>query len=264
MVEQQINVLVIEDNPGDMRLIKEALTGAGDTSFNVVPVDRLSMALKRLNGGGIDVVLLDLGLPDSLGLDSFTSVHDQAPDVPVVVLSGLDHQGVAGEAVRAGAHVYMVKSQLVHERLDQIIKHAIDRQQMRRDLTRVPPQGAEAIRQAETARQHSYDTIAAGGPDASSFPADATLFALCADYRDLALDYLGASRVNGHRPSAAVHQLAQRLAEIRAGGHHVVRLHQRSLAELVPDDKDRIIVEDARVLLVDVMARLIDIYLKAR
>ena len=79
MSEQCISVLIIEDNPGDARLVQEALKGASDPSFTVEWVDRLSSGLARLADGGIDVLLLDLGLPDSQGLAALALIRALAP-----------------------------------------------------------------------------------------------------------------------------------------------------------------------------------------
>src|SRR5437660_11347467 len=100
-----INALVIEDNPGDARLIRELLRDAAfeDTGVKVTVVDRLSTGLDRLATETVDLVLLDLSLPDSSGLATFEAVHSAAPQVPVVVLSGLDDQALAVRAVHRGA-----------------------------------------------------------------------------------------------------------------------------------------------------------------
>jgi DNA-binding NarL/FixJ family response regulator len=263
MSERPINVLIIEDNPGDVRLIQEALASVNGDTFNLMPFESLSSALRRLAEGGIDVVLLDLALPDSLGLDSFNSVQAKAPDVPIVVLSGLDHRGVAGEAVRSGAHFYLVKSKLMKERLDQIILQAIERQRMRREISRVRRREQEAFTQAEMQRQTICDELAAGEPDSSPYPDDSTLFGLCDDYRELALHYVRATRSDEPRPVAEIRLMAQHLAEIHAGGHHAIRLHQRSLSDLAPEEPDPALAEDARLLVIELMGRLVDIYLKA-
>ncbi len=98
MSEEAFNVLLIEDNPGDARLIQELLAEPGGAVFTLDCVDRLSTGLKRLAEGGIDVILLDLGLPDSQGLDTFARTYEQTRDVPIVVLTGLDDETLATQA----------------------------------------------------------------------------------------------------------------------------------------------------------------------
>src|SRR5437773_11992611 len=97
-----IKVLLIEDNAIDARLIQIMLSEAGGGSFELERADRLASGLKRLAEGDIGLVLLDLSLPDSYGLSTFERVHRQAGGVPVIVMSGLDDQTVAVNAVHEG------------------------------------------------------------------------------------------------------------------------------------------------------------------
>jgi two-component system cell cycle sensor histidine kinase/response regulator CckA len=85
-----IRVLLIEDNPGDARLIQEMLIEAGSNQSDLEQCDRLSTWLERINSGGVDALLLDLGLPDSNGMETFFRVFDQEPEVATVVLTGLN------------------------------------------------------------------------------------------------------------------------------------------------------------------------------
>ena len=75
-------ILLVEDNPGDARLLSEALAGAAGVSFELEQVDQLSAGVERLAQGGVDLVLLDLSLPDCVGLETFARAHAAAPDVP--------------------------------------------------------------------------------------------------------------------------------------------------------------------------------------
>ena len=129
-----IHVLLIEDNSGDARLMREALAGVKDVSFEMERVERLSLGMKRLAEGGIDVVLLDLALPDSQGLETFIKAHIQAPEVPIVVLTGADDDEAALEAVRNGAQDYLVKGQTDRHALVRAVRYAIGRHQMQEEL----------------------------------------------------------------------------------------------------------------------------------
>ena len=127
-------VLLIEDNPGDARLIREMLAEARGGLFDLECADRFSTGLERLAAGGIDVVLLDLGLPDGQGLDTFVRAHTQAPDVPFVVLTGLDDEALAVQAVEAGAQDYLVKGQVDSNPLARALHHAIERKRAEQAL----------------------------------------------------------------------------------------------------------------------------------
>ena len=120
-------VLLIEDNPGDARLLREMLVEINDASFELEWVDRLSTGLERLTDGGIDAILLDLSLSDSRGLDTFIAVYAKAPHVPITVLSGLDDATVAIQAVRKGAQDYLFKGKIDGNLLARTIRYAIER-----------------------------------------------------------------------------------------------------------------------------------------
>src|SRR6266545_429053 len=111
MEASPIKVLLVEDNEDDVFLLRKMLQKATTLQFSVEVVDRLSKGIERLKKGGVNIVLLDLTLPDSHGLETFYSEHTAFPDVPIIVLSGLDDERAALEAVHAGAQDYLVKGQ---------------------------------------------------------------------------------------------------------------------------------------------------------
>ena len=133
-----IRALLIEDNPGDARLIREIVKDAGAAaSVEVVHADRLSAGLDILGTHEIDVVLLDLSLPDSTGLDTFTRLHTSVPGVAIVVLSGLNDESVAVRAVQDGAQDYLVKGEVDGPTLVRSMRYAVERQKLesaRREL----------------------------------------------------------------------------------------------------------------------------------
>jgi signal transduction histidine kinase len=129
-----VSVLLVEDNPGDARLIRESLAEPGSHRHHVDWVERLAPALDRLTNGGVDVVLLDLSLPDSSGLATLSAVTTAAPSVPVVVLTGLDDEDADTAALQGGAQDYLVKRWMEPEVLSRSIRLAIERHRLRREL----------------------------------------------------------------------------------------------------------------------------------
>ncbi|HWZ28851.1 MAG TPA: response regulator [Gemmatimonadales bacterium] len=129
-----IRILLVEDNPGDARLILEVLTEMGAAGFTLEKLDRLEPALERMRGAALDVVLLDLGLPDSQGLATFERARMEAPTQPIIVISGLDDEQVALEAVRSGAQDYLVKGRIEGHLLGRVIRYAIERQRAEQRL----------------------------------------------------------------------------------------------------------------------------------
>lgn len=132
-------VLLIEDNPADRLLVLELMEGVEKTGRRVPPlawesVTTLKKGLARLAEGGVDLVLLDLGLPDSRGLDTFLKAFDQNPAVPYVIISGYDDEDLAIQAVREGAQDYLVKNELDGPMLLRTMLCAIERKQAREKI----------------------------------------------------------------------------------------------------------------------------------
>ncbi len=122
-----IRILLVEDNPGDARLIQEMLAEAGTSSFNIDWVSLLSEGLERLAQGGIDLVILDLGLPDSQGLETFVRAYEYGADLPFVVLTGLEDETLGLAALRRGAQDYLVKGKVDSQLLWRAIRYAMER-----------------------------------------------------------------------------------------------------------------------------------------
>ena len=129
MTLEGIKILLVEDNPGDARLfldlVRSASSGADRPS--VQHAARLAHALEMLSGGQFDVVLLDLSLPDERGLPTVTRLHAHAPNVPIVVLTGLDDEALAVKALRAGAQDYLVKGRVDGDLLLRSLRYATER-----------------------------------------------------------------------------------------------------------------------------------------
>ena len=133
MSESSTHVLLIEDNPGDADLIRLRLV-EGKAAVSVNCVDRLADGLDSLAKQPPSVVLLDLNLPDSQGAETFRKVLAKAPDVPVVILSGQDDEGLAQKALHQGVQDYLVKGDITRSELDRAMRHAVERQALLRSL----------------------------------------------------------------------------------------------------------------------------------
>ena len=122
-----IRVLLVEDNPGWAKIVQEHLAGGDAPEFSVEVAHRLGPALDMLDTGGFDLVLTDLTLPDSAGLGTFHSIHSRVPEIPVVILSGVEDEEMALEAVNGGAQDYIVKGAMEPEYLSRTLRYAIVR-----------------------------------------------------------------------------------------------------------------------------------------
>ena len=129
MADKPIVILLVEDNPGDRRLIREMLAGASNITFDLQYADRLEAATEYLDHNGVEVILLDLGLPDSQGLATLKKIHAQVSRTPIVVLTGLNDETVGLQAVNEGAQDYLIKGQVDTDLLKRTIRYAIERKQ---------------------------------------------------------------------------------------------------------------------------------------
>jgi len=134
MENKVISVLLIEDNPADIALIREMLIESQKTNFKLYNVQRLSDGLDYLKENPIDVLLLDLNLPDSHGLDTFQKANNNAPDVPIVILTAFDDEDTAVNAVKGDAQDYLTKGKVDSSILARSISYAIERKSIETEL----------------------------------------------------------------------------------------------------------------------------------
>ncbi len=160
-MKKKVKVLLVEDNPGDVRLLRETLGEVTSTQFELAHVERLDEALEQLDHEHFDVVLLDLSLPDAQGFDTFVQVHEQAPDVPIVVLTGFDDETLAVQAVRKGAQDYLVKGQIDSNLLVRAMRYAIERQQAEEVLRHHAEHLEERVRERTAQIQAQYARLEA-------------------------------------------------------------------------------------------------------
>ena len=129
-----LKILLVEDNPSDADLIQEVLSPNGSIDFKIVWVSRLCDALGRLGENATDLALLDLGLPDSQGIDTVSSVAKAAPYLPIVVLTGLDDEPTGIAAVHEGAQDYLFKGDINPNLLRRAINYAMERKKIEQEL----------------------------------------------------------------------------------------------------------------------------------
>src|SRR5687767_11137408 len=134
MSSEAIKVLLVEDNAGDARLLRELLKETGTARFALVHVDRFGDALSAAKDGCFGVILLDLSLPDAQGLEIIGRMRSQSPAVPIVVLTGLNDEEAAVKAVEQGAQDYLIKGQADGHLLARSLRYAIQRHQAEQRL----------------------------------------------------------------------------------------------------------------------------------
>src|SRR5713226_1017761 len=120
-------ILLVEDNPGDAHLLREALAEIGESRFEITHCETLAQAREFLAKNKSDVILSDLGLPDSQGLETVRHIHSAAPGVPVVVLTGLNDESFGSQALQEGAQDYLVKGHIDGRLLWRALRYAMER-----------------------------------------------------------------------------------------------------------------------------------------
>ena len=134
--ERKFQVLVVEDNPADLDLVMEYLE-MGVHDFCVKSATSIEDASTQLKASKFDVVLLDLGLPDSQGVDSVSSLVKDCPSIPVIALTGRDDDETATQAIREGAQDYLVKGRISPDQIIRAIRYAIDRKNKENELSAI-------------------------------------------------------------------------------------------------------------------------------
>lgn len=204
MPRDRRTVLLIEDNRAYTRLVQECLREARGTEFDVEHAGLLAEGLDRLQEGGVDVVLLDLLLPDNMGTDTLDKVLHHAPDVPVIVFTSLEDRELAMEAVRAGAQDYLFKGRLSGELLVRCLRYAVETQRAKRVTPEAGAASEALLGRLGAQLDARFDRI---GEQLAAL--DDARAQGRGDLEDKALDRLARSVDDGRR-------LARRLEEYRA------------------------------------------------
>jgi sigma-B regulation protein RsbU (phosphoserine phosphatase) len=161
-------ILLVEDNPGDARLLREALRESAHPT-ELVHVERMAAARQAVAEGGFDVVLLDLSLPDAHGMATVGQMLDAAPEVPIVVLTGLDDERVAVQAVQAGAQDFLVKGHVEPGVLSRALRYAIERNRLERERAGLLASERDARARAEQAVRARNDVLHVVSHDLGNF-----------------------------------------------------------------------------------------------
>ncbi len=267
MVEEPYKVLLVEDNPGDARLVDIALSEPGPVQFRLERVGLLSAALRRLEKEAFDVVLLDLSLPDSQGLDTVVAVRKQNPQVPVVVLTGLDDERSSLEALHMGAQDYLVKGTATGETLRRTIRYAVERRKILDDLKALRENGQDnetSLRTALARYRQLVENKSTTFPDDIDQPLKERKPRFMGDIAELYAELMDGYVGNGCSGSAdprLVH-LVTRLGEESAGARDVLELHMQALQRKLAqgDLAQKALAVNAQVFAVEVLGRLLTFY----
>ena len=266
--EVRHSILLVEDSSSDALLLRETFVDGLYGSFAITHVARLAEAIRCLSEQHFDIVLLDLGLEDSQGIDTFVALHKHAPEVPVVVLTGLDNDSVRQGSINLGAQDYLVKQRLHEQLLPHAVRFAIDRHRAQADL-RINERRTEQTREIESVERLAVPpatTVTAqlySGGSLRSVAAEQ--FDRFADQYSRLLDSAVEQRIFKveRAVDGALHEFANRLGGMRAGPRDVIEMHvavlQRKLKKLSPN-KTQLYVEEARLAVLELMGYLTTYY----
>ncbi len=261
--ENQATVLLIEDSPVDATMIRGQLTRGDGNLYEVLVESTLAGGLERLEVGDVDVILLDLTLPDTQGLETFLKTYRIAPQVPIVIITSLDDRDVAYNAVRSGAQDYLIKGKLDTEALIHAVNFAIERHARQQRLNPAMTGLWAAAGRADIPGGDLLKTDDRLFSPLREREAD-TFDPLCERYGNL-IRLAHKQRQSKHvEPiSDELHGLAMYLCMVSAGPGDVEEIHRSSLERLSADSSTEELqsfVEEGQLLLIELFRYLIDAY----
>lgn len=250
-LRQAIRVLVIEDEPQYFSLIEAMVEDFEAGRFELVNEPRLTSARARLERERFDLVLLDLGLPDSRGLAALEALSAVEALPPTVILTSLADDELAADAIRQGVQEYLIKSRINGRILVRALAYALERDQLQRELEEAR---LEAL-------QHDLVFLRRVTDDARGSAGD--LSRIEHDYTPILARYIVSVRAGEPRPADEIESVALRLANRRARARDVVQMHlaclERISATATGREKRRL-ADDARLALIEVLGNLADLY----
>lgn len=250
-LRQAIRVLVVEDEPQYFSLIEAMVEDFEGGRFELVNEHRLADARARLEYERFDLVLLDLGLPDSRGLGSLEELNQQQALPPTVVLTSLADEEAAVGALRQGAQDYLVKNRIDGPVLVRALAYALERDKLQRELEEARLEALQ--RELVFLRRITDDSRGSTGK----------LENLRNDYPPILARYIAKVRAGEARPADEIEAIALRLANRRARARDVVQIHLAALDQLTEAataKEKRRLAEDARLALIEVLGNLADLY----
>lgn len=255
-------LLLVEDNPADAELVLEYLHDpAAPIHYDIFHETRMADAVHRLQHEQVDIVLLDLRLPDSSGSQSVETIHAVADGTPIVVLTGDEDEELALSCVRAGAHDYLLKSEMHAGSLQRSIGYAISR--LREAQLRELQQVLEGYRALSSASSQTSVTAALSGigPLRERLPAD--FRKMMKTYSEVLESYLNALLLRTDKPRDSMEWCITQLGDRAAGPRDLIDLHVAALEEVLKgknEERSRSLMIEGRLLALEMMGLLVDFY----
>lgn len=255
-------LLLVEDNLGDALLVSELLDhGHRDSGYQIAHVSRLADAVDILRANEIDVVVLDLNLPDCQGVETVKVVREIVGHTPIVVLTGSEDDAVASACIDAGAQDYLSKTELRSQNLRRAIGYAITRtrEAQLRELQAV----LDAYRALSSATQGTTVTAALAGSGAVAERTPVLFAELVTAYYALIEPYLDRRCAKVEAPRPSLEYIVTQLGDAAGGPRDLLDVHVAALDRAIARHDDyhaRSVVFEARLLALEMMGLLVDYY----
>lgn len=258
-------LLLVEDNPADAELVQEMLdagqAGPAHSKYEVFVAPRLSSARAMLESRHVDVVLLDLRLPDATGVEGVRSILEVANEMPVVVLTGLEEEEIGLQCINAGAQDYLTKSELQPATLRRTIGYAISR--LREIQVRELQGMLENYRSLTSQGANTSVTASLAGMGRIAERDGVATADLTKDYCELLTDYVDALVYKRDAPKIGMDMVATRLGDLGGGPRDLIDIHVVALEYAVQGatvERARALVIESRLLALEMMGKLVDYY----
>lgn len=259
----QTCVLLVEDNPADADLVEELLEQAseGAERYSLVRSARLSDAIEKLRSQPIDVVLLDLRLPDGAGVSSVHAIRAVNQQIPIVVLTGTDDEQLATSCISAGAQDYLCKGDIKPIPLRRSLGYAISR--LREAQLREISATLSGFRALSNQTSRTSVTAALAGTGAVRFRYPSGFSELVQAYAQLLALYCDDSLSRLEKPREAMERVVTALGDSGAGPRDLIDVHVTALDQAIATAKDRranALMYEGRLLALEMMGLLVDYY----
>jgi DNA-binding response OmpR family regulator len=254
-------LLLVEDNPGDAAMVEDLLAESQRDTFMVMHAPRLGEALRTLESTEVDVVVLDLGLPDTQGVDTVKAVRALRGQVPIIVLTGADDEALALACIDAGAQDYLAKGEVTGRNLKRAIGYSITR--LREAQLREMAQMLDGYRAMSSSTQSTTITAALAKSGAITLSNPEAFRRIVHDYYALLEPYLLREADCVQAPRPAAEQLITALGDHGGGPRDLLDVHVAALEQALKqydDPHSRSIVFEARLLALEMMGLLVDYY----
>jgi len=254
-------LLLVEDNPGDVLLVSEMLSEASDDTYRVVHVPRIADAVGALSAHTVDVVVLDLLLPDCTGVEGVRILRTCSKQIPIVVLTGSDDESLALACIDAGAQDYLAKRDVEAQDLRRAIGYAFTR--LREAELRELEEILERYRSLSSASQGTTVTAALVGSGAICVRNPPAFASLVDDYYTLLTPYLTRETEQVRATRGVMEAVATAIGDATGGSRDLLDLHVAALDRAVADNDDvcgRTVAIEARSLALEMMGLLVDYY----